>query len=119
MVAPIGLNSLPDGPRRYQQAIREQTTTDMSPAEIHALGLREVQRINGLLGNLPFKAGYKDLSSFRAALNSDPKYVPKSADQIVDDFRRYVGQMQPRLPEFFGVFPKNSADCRSCAGLAA
>jgi uncharacterized protein (DUF885 family) len=102
----IGLNSLPDGARRYQQAIREQTTTDMSPAEIHGLGLREVERINGLLTNLAVKAGYKDLSSFRAALNSDPKYIPKSADQIVDDFRRYVGQMQPRLPELFGVFPK-------------
>jgi len=102
----IGLNSLPDGARRYQQAIREQTTTDMSPAEIHALGLREVERINGLLTNLAIKAGYKDLSSFRAALNNDPKYIPKSADQIVDDFRRYVGQMQPRLPELFGVFPK-------------
>jgi len=102
----IGLNSLPDGARRYQQAIREQTTTDISPAEIHALGLREVERINGLLTDLALKAGYKDLSSFRAALNSDAKYVPKSADQIVEDFRHYVGQMQPRLPELFGVFPK-------------
>jgi uncharacterized protein (DUF885 family) len=101
----IGLNSLPDGVRRYQQAIREQTTTDMSPAEIHALGLREVERINGLLTALAIQAGYKDLSSFRAALNSDPKYIPKSADQIVEDFRRYVTQMQPRLPELFGVFP--------------
>lgn len=102
----IGLNSLPDGARRYQQAIREQTTTDMSPAEIHALGLREVERINGLLTDLAIKAGYKDLPSFRAALNSDPKYIPQSADQIVEDFRRYVDQMQPRLPELFGVFPK-------------
>ncbi|MFZ3266925.1 MAG: DUF885 domain-containing protein [Terriglobales bacterium] len=104
--ATIGMNSLPDGARRYQQAIREQTTTDMSPAEIHALGLREVERINGLLTSLALKAGYKNLSSFRAALNSDPKYIPKSADQIVDDFRHYVSQMQPRLPELFGVFPK-------------
>jgi len=104
--ATIGLNSLPDGARRYQQAIREQTTTDMSPAEVHALGVREVARINGLLNDVALKAGYKDLSSFRAALNSDPKYIPQSADQIVDDFRRYVSQMQPRLPELFGVFPK-------------
>jgi uncharacterized protein (DUF885 family) len=102
----IGLNSLPDGDRRYQQAIREQTTTDMSPAEIHALGLREVERINGLLTDLALKAGYKGLSSFRAALNGDPKYVPKSPDQIVEDFRRFVGQMEPRLSELFGVFPK-------------
>jgi len=103
----IGLNSLPEGARRYQQAIREQTTTDMSPTEIHALGLREVERINGLLTNLAIQAGYKDLGSFRAVLNSDPKYVPKSPDQIVEDFRRYVDQMQPRLPELFGVFPRN------------
>ena len=102
----IGLNSLPDGARRYQQAIREQTTTDMSPAEIHALGLREVERINRLLTNLAIKAGYKDLNSFRTALNSNPKYIPKSPDQIVEDFRRYVTQMQPRLLELFGLFPK-------------
>ena len=102
----IGLNSLPDGARRYQQAIREQTTTEMTPNEIHSLGLREVARINGLLNELALKAGYKDLKSFRAALNSDPKYIPRSADQIVEDFRRYVNQMQPRLPELFGVFPK-------------
>jgi uncharacterized protein (DUF885 family) len=102
----IGLNSLPDGDHRYQQAIREQTTTDMSPVAIHALGLREVERIKGLLTSVAIKAGYKDLASFRAALNSDPKYIPKSPDQIVDDFRRYVTQMQPRLPELFGVFPK-------------
>ncbi len=102
----IGLNSLPDGKLRYQQAIREQTTTNMSPAEIHTLGLREVARIKGLLNTIAVKAGYPDLNSFRAALNIDPKYVPKSADQIVDDFRRYVNQMQPRLPELFGAFPE-------------
>ena len=104
--ATLGLSSLPDGARRYQQAIREQTTTDMPPAEIHALGLREVRRINSLLNELAIKARYKDLSGFRAALNSDPKYTPKSADQIVDDFRRYVDQMRPHLSELFGEIPK-------------
>jgi len=54
----------------------------------------------------PINGEYKGLSSFRAALNGDPKYVPKSPDQSVEDFRRYVGQMQPRLPELFGVLPK-------------
>ena len=102
----IGLSSLPDGARRYRQAIRELTTTDMSPEEIHALGLREVERITGLLTNLANKAGYKDLNSFRVAVNSDPKYIPKSPDEILQDFRRYIDQMQPRLPELFGVLPK-------------
>ena len=101
----IGLSSLPDGARRYQNAIHEQTTTDMTPAEIHALGLREIARINGLLTDLAHKAGYPDLKSFRAALNSDPKYIPTSADQIVEDYRHYVNQMEPRLPELFLEYP--------------
>jgi uncharacterized protein (DUF885 family) len=102
----IGLGNLPDGARRYQQAIKEQTSTEMTAAEIHALGLREVGRLTGLLTDLAHKQGYGDLASFRAALNSDPKYIPKSADQIVDDFRRYVTQMQPKLSELFDVYPK-------------
>jgi uncharacterized protein (DUF885 family) len=102
----IGLSSLPDGARRYQNAIDEETTTDMTPAEIHAIGLREIARINGLLTDLAHKAGYPDLKSFRAAINSDPKYIPTSADQIVEDFRHYVNQMEPRLPELFLDYPK-------------
>lgn len=101
----IGMSSLPNGKALYQNAIREQTTTDMTSAEIHALGLREVTRINRLLTDLAHKAGYPDLKAFRSALNSDPRYVPKSAAQIVDDFRHYVTQMQSRLPELFGTIP--------------
>ena len=102
----IGLSSLPDGARRYRQAVRELTTTDMSPEEIHALGLLEVERITGLLTNLAKEAGYKDLNRFRVAVNSNPKYIPKSPDEILRDFRRYIDQMRPRLPELFGVLPK-------------
>jgi uncharacterized protein (DUF885 family) len=102
----IGLSSLPDGARRYQNAIHEETTTNMTPAEIHALGLREIARIHGLLTDLAHKAGYTDLKSFRAAINSDPKYIPTSSNQIVEDFRHYVSQMEPRLPELFLDYPK-------------
>ncbi|HEY6764277.1 MAG TPA: DUF885 domain-containing protein [Candidatus Sulfotelmatobacter sp.] len=102
----IGLSGLPEGARRYQNAIHEETTTNMTPAEIHALGLREIARINGLLTDLAHKAGYPDLKSFRAALNSNPRYIPTSADQIVEDFRHYVNQMEPRLPELFLDYPK-------------
>jgi uncharacterized protein (DUF885 family) len=65
-----------------------------------------VERINGLLTDLAIKTGYKDLNTFRNAINGDPKYTPRSADQIVDDFRRYVDQMRPLLPQLFEVIPK-------------
>jgi uncharacterized protein (DUF885 family) len=101
----IGVSSLPDGKHRYEVAVREMTTTNMTPAEIHQLGLNEIKRITGEMTVLAQKAGYKDLASFRAALKSDPKYIPTSQEQILDTFRHYIAQMQPKLPELFTVLP--------------
>jgi uncharacterized protein (DUF885 family) len=102
----IGLSALPRGPELYQNAIHEETTTNMTADEIHALGLREVARIQGLLEGVAHRAGFADLASYRVALKHDPKYIPSSPEQIVDDFRRYVTAMQPRLPELFEEYPK-------------
>jgi uncharacterized protein (DUF885 family) len=51
------------------------------------------------------KEGFADLASFRASLTTNLKYKPASAEQIVDDFRKYVAQMQPKLPELFTFIP--------------
>ena len=102
----IGLSTLPQGSALYQNAIHKQTTTNMTAEEVHALGLREVARIQGLLEDVARRAGFADLVSYRAALKSDPKYRPSSPEQIVEDFRRYVTAMQPRLPELFEEYPK-------------
>jgi len=102
----LGLSALPDGLKRYQNAIREQTTTNLSPADIHALGLREVARITGLMTDLAHQEGFSDPKSYGAALRANPKYKPQSAEQIVEDFRRYILQMQSRLPDLFNLLPK-------------
>lgn len=72
-------------PRAFDQVISvlsqgEKDGLMPSPDEIQALGLREVERITGLLTNLANKAGYKDLNSLRIAVNSDPKYAPGSGE---------------------------------------
>ena len=51
--------------------------------------------------------GFADLAAFRAALKTNPKYIPASSEQILDDFRRYIAQMQPKLPELFTVLPNS------------
>jgi uncharacterized protein (DUF885 family) len=102
----IGLSSLLDGMRRYQAANHEQTTTDMTPAVIQALVLREIAWIDGLLTELAHRAEYSDLQSYRTALNGNPKYIATSADQILDHFLRYVGLMGPRLQELFLNYPR-------------
>ncbi len=104
----LSVNSLGGGKRRYQAALRRYTTTELTAAEIHAIGLREVDRITAEMVALARANGYPDLASFRTKIESDPKYTPSSADAIVEDFRKYIAQMQPRLPELFNLLPKTA-----------
>src|SRR5712671_159483 len=101
----LSIESLPDGKRRYQAAIRRLTTTDLSPAEIHRIGLAEYDRIVGEMTALAKANGYDDLASFRDHIENDPKYKPSSEQAIVDDFDRYIKQMRPKLPQLFNNIP--------------
>jgi uncharacterized protein (DUF885 family) len=103
----ISVESLPDGKRRYAEAVKAMTTIDIAPEAVHELGLKEVARITAEMTRLAQAQGYKDLASFRAAINSDPKWKPKTEEQIVADFKKHIDEMQPRLPELFGLLPKS------------
>jgi uncharacterized protein (DUF885 family) len=103
----LAVTSLPDGQKRYEHYIYVRTTTHMTPDEIHQLGLREMDRIQAEMLVIAKKEGFPDLASFRASLKTNPKYIPTSAEQILDDFRRYIAQMEPKLPELFGLLPKS------------
>jgi len=103
----LSIESLPDGKRRYAEAVKTMTTMNITPAEVHEIGLKEVERITAEMTKLAQAQGDKDLSSFRAAVNNDPKWKPQSEQQIVDDFAKYIHQMEPKLPELFGLLPKS------------
>jgi uncharacterized protein (DUF885 family) len=103
----ISIESLADGKRRYSEAVKMMTTTNVPPAEIHEIGLKEVERITAEMTKLAVAQGHKDLASFRESINNDPKWKPKSEQQIVDDFAKYIHQMEPKLPELFGLLPKS------------
>jgi uncharacterized protein (DUF885 family) len=103
----LAVTSLPDGEKRYQNDIYARTTTRMTADEIHQLGLREMERIQAEMTAIATKEGFADLAAFRAALKSNPKYIPTSSEQILDDFRRYIAQMEPKLPELFTLLPKS------------
>ena len=103
----LSVMSLPEGDKRYENDIYARTTTRLSAEEIHQIGLLEIDRIEAEMTAIAKKEGFADLASFRASLKNNPKYKPTSADQILDDFRHYIGQMQPKLPELFGLLPKS------------
>jgi uncharacterized protein (DUF885 family) len=102
----LSIASLPGGKERYRNDIRSRTTVStLTPAEIHAIGLKEIDRIQADMLTIARKEGFADLASFRTSLETDSKYKPTSAEQIVDVFRKYVAQMQPKLPDLFTFIP--------------
>ena len=117
--AALSIESLPDGKRRYAEAVKQMTTLEVTPAQVHALGLSEVKRITAEMTALVTKAGYKDLASWRAAINADPKWKPTSEQQIVDDFAKYIHQMEPKLPQLFNLLPKSPVTVEAIPDFAA
>jgi uncharacterized protein (DUF885 family) len=103
----LSITSLPEGEQRYENDIYARTTTHMKAEEIHQLGLREMERIQAEMTAIAKKEGFADLASFRASLKTNPKYIPTSAEQILDDFRHYIAQMEPKLPQLFTLLPKS------------
>jgi uncharacterized protein (DUF885 family) len=103
----LSVTSLPDGQKRYENDIYARTTTHLTPDEIHQLGLREIDRIQAEMTLIAKKEGFADLASFRASLKTNPKYIPTSSDQILDAFRHYIAQMEPKLPKLFTLLPKS------------
>jgi uncharacterized protein (DUF885 family) len=104
----LAITSLPDGEKRYANDIYARTTTHMTPDEIHQLGLREMDRIRGEMTAIAKKQGFADLAAFRASLKTNPNYIPTSAEQILNDFRRCIAQMEPKLPQLFTLLPKST-----------
>jgi uncharacterized protein (DUF885 family) len=101
-----GIAALTDGAKYYQFLIKRTTTTDLTAAQIHQIGLDEVGKDETTMLAIAQKLGFKDLASFRASLKTNPKLHPASADALVAAYKGYLGPMQARLPELFGTLPK-------------
>ncbi len=101
-----GVWSLPDGTERYAFRVKESTTTNLSPEEIHQIGLAQVKEIEARMVEIANQLGYKDLKSFSASLATNPKVHVHSRKEILDLYQKYIDQMYVKLPSMFGRLPK-------------
>ena len=107
-----GAWALPDGAAWYAYRVKQSTTTDLTPEEIHQLGLQQVKEIEARMIAVVNQLGYKDMKSFKAAVDADPKLHAQSREQILDLYRKYEDQMYAKLPEMFGRLPKAKLEVR-------
>jgi uncharacterized protein (DUF885 family) len=101
-----GIWSLPDGQKYYQFLIHRNTTTDLTPEQIHQIGLDEVKRDEAEMLAIAQKLGFKDLPTFRASLNANPKLKAASGDALLAAYKSYIGPMEAKLPQLFTRLPK-------------
>jgi uncharacterized protein (DUF885 family) len=101
-----GMWSLPDGAARYAFEVKTNTTTDLSPEQIHQIGLRQVAEIEQQMMAIAKRLGYADLKSFNAKVQSDPELKARSREQILELYRGYIDGMYAKLPSLFGRLPR-------------
>ena len=101
-----GVWSLPDGDRYYAFRVKQSTTTDLTPAQIHKIGVDEVARDEADMLAIAKKLGYADIAALRAAIAANPKLHPASREALLDAYRADLDNMRPKLPQLFGRLPK-------------
>ena len=116
--ADVGEWALPLGAERYQLEVAASTTTTMTADEIHALGLREVARIEAEMIKTAKALGSPDLASFAAAVAKDPARHFHSREDVLARYRTYIDAIYPKLPALFGTLPKAKVEVAAVESFA-
>ncbi|EKE85299.1 DUF885 domain-containing protein [Idiomarina xiamenensis] len=103
----VGASELPNGEAFYNNRIKHYTTTDMTAAQIHELGLTEVKRIRAEMDAVIAKTGFDgSFSEFTDFLRNDPQFYPKSADELLRYASFIAKKMDGKLPGLFKTLPR-------------
>jgi len=109
-----GLWSAPNGEQLYRTQIRTTTSLDLDPADLHRIGLEELESIEAERREISRSLGYgDDTKAARAILQSGPGAMPESADELLNHARGQIERALARSPEYFGRLPKAPVEVRA------
>jgi uncharacterized protein (DUF885 family) len=103
----LAAEALPDGKAYYRQQIKEYTTLDLDPEAIHAIGLKEVARIDAEMQTTMKATGFNgDFMAFLKFLRTDPQFYAKTPDELLMRASWIAKQVDAKLSQFFGLLPR-------------
>ena len=115
-----GVWSLPDGDDFYALRLRTYTTTDYSAAEIHEIGLQEVERIGNRMKEIFLELGYevnKPIGKMMSDLNENPKFLyedtPDRKEIVIEDYNQMVKEAEQDVKPYFFDFPESPVEVRA------
>lgn len=99
-------STLPGGAAWYASRVKAHTTTDLTPDQIHQIGLDEVARIGKRMDETAAKAGYPTRAAFIQHLRTDPGYYAKTPEELLRVAARQAKAIDGLLPRYFGTLPR-------------
>ncbi len=108
----VGLGGVPGGRDLYLHRVRMHTTTDLSPEEIHEIGLEEVARLETEMAALREQIGFMASSEetamkeFLDQVRADPRFVASSAEEVEERYMGYIEKIEPRVADYFEALPE-------------
>ncbi len=103
----IAASALPDGAAYYQQLVKRFTTLPLTPEQVHATGLAEVARIRAEMEGVMRSTGFTgDFAAFLTMLRTDPRFYPKTGEQLLKEGSWIAKRMDAKLPSLFGRLPR-------------
>ena len=114
----VGLQDMKSGPELYRYLVKTNTTTDMTPDQIHAIGLSEVQRLHGEMEKVKSQVGFTGtLQQFFEHIRTDPKFKPKSREALQQGYVAIGKRLEATLPRLFSTLPKAPLEIRPVPAL--
>ncbi len=104
----IGVGQYPGGRQAYARLIRRETSLEVTPQEAHRIGLQEIDRLEQEMSEVRARLGFKgSKAEFHRMLRDDPRFIPKTPDEIRDRLMQAVDRINPKLGQYFLRFPKS------------
>ena len=109
----VSLSALPDGENWYAFNAKTQTTTDLTPAQIHDIGLQEVARIHAEMREVMKQVGFEgDLQDFFKFMTTSKQFEFKSEKELLDAYNALRAKIDEKVPEQFSLLPKAGFEIR-------
>ena len=103
----VAATALPDGVALYQYLVRWQTTIDVTPQQVHELGLAEVRRIRAEMDALIRSTGFAGtFAEFNQFIRTDPQFFYRTSEELLDGYRVIAKKIDPALSRLFGRLPR-------------
>ncbi|HEY0630015.1 MAG TPA: DUF885 domain-containing protein [Sphingomicrobium sp.] len=115
----VGVSAMPQGKEYYAFQVRQQTTTNLTPEEIHQIGLREVARIRAEMEQVAKKAGFASREAMIADMRSNPKWFTRTPEELLEATALMAKTIDGKMPSLFGRLARLPYGIRPMAAATA